>query len=499
MSFRELLRVFWRRKLIVLVVFAVVVGSAVFYVSRQEDVYESTGAIAVYPVSTDAAVISSHAGIIQTLIPTYGQVIASETFLDDVSGSLVGDLEDIGLVGRVSVDPSVESGVIAVSARADNPTDAAIIANGITEEFVDQEGANGLVRLQVIDEARPANAPVAPKPTLTIVAAIVLGLLLAAGAALAWDRLFGRIVTGAELADAAGVPLLGRIPTDRRLRDRPPVIVSAELQAVDEAIREIRANLLFVLGSQQLSVAITSLNAGEGKSFLASNLAVSVGESGTSVLIVDADLRRPVQHQIFGVPQRPGLSNTVLNEAEPGRLPADTAYENVRVVPSGPPITRRGEEVELFLHAIPRFKEFANVIVVDTPPLRTTPDVRLLGVATDGVVLIVESGSVRTAEVRHAIDSLAAVGAQVAGVVLGKAPEHDLAPSISYGYAHPVESRGGRPSTTLAPVADPSEVAPTPTPTASSAPTSKTPGKMRIVKRRSGNGEAATRQIERAD
>ena len=193
-----------------------------------------------------------------------------------------------------------------------------------------------------------------------------------------------------------------------------------------EAYRTLRTNLTFAALDKPLeTLLVTSAAPGDGKSVVLANLAVTMAQGERRVVLVDADLRRPHLHEIFGLPNDRGLTTMIVEAAaldDPPLIKSDV--DNLWLVPSGPlppnPAdilgSRRMEE------AIASLKSRADVILFDAPPVVAVTDGAVLGAKVDGVLLVVRAGHTRRDHVQQARELLERVHVRVVGAVLSNAP-----------------------------------------------------------------------------
>jgi non-specific protein-tyrosine kinase len=144
-----------------------------------------------------------------------------------------------------------------------------------------------------------------------------------------------------------------------------------------------------------------------------------MAEGGKRIVMVDCDLRRPSLHQIFGVPDQPGLTTMMLNESLAPTLQA-TSVSGVSLVASGPLPPNPAELIssERFARVLASIGEAADVVLVDAPPVSAVTDATILATRVDGVLLVVDSGRTRRDTARRATDQLQRVGARILGAVL---------------------------------------------------------------------------------
>jgi capsular exopolysaccharide synthesis family protein len=198
------------------------------------------------------------------------------------------------------------------------------------------------------------------------------------------------------------------------------VMLAEPRSAAAEAYRSLAANLQFANLEQPLqTIGVTSPGGSDGKSSTLANLAVALAEGGRSVIVIDADLRRPGLHTLFGVESADGLSNVLLSEHT--QLPLqDTIAPGVRLLTSGPlpanPLevlaSRRLDQVLGLACAQ------ADFVLVDTAPAGVLADAAVLAPRLAGMLLVVSAGRTKRDLARRAREQLERVNANVLGVVL---------------------------------------------------------------------------------
>ena len=420
MSYGQLMGILWRRKLIAVLLAAMVVVGAYTFLSGQPAEYRSTATVALLPNGGDLQAAPYYGDIAKSLVPPYAELLKSRTFLDGVGRGLPSPRSGKDLQRDVFVEAVPNAGILRVTGRAGRPDEAARVAAATITAFGQAVADNGLVVIRVIDEAHVPDHSVAPSGRLVLAASLMLGLFVGGAGAVGWERLFGRIRDPYGLAEASALPVLGVVPRQRSLRTAPR-IVAGELAMTEfeESLRVLGTNLMFEMEKAKVrSIAITSLDAQAGKSLLAANLAVVVGELGLRVLLVDAHVRHPSQHELFGLTNETGLSSLAPDGTAAQVLAGDTAYPGVRVLVAGPPLPSRKQEMDLYLQRVPRLVELADVVLVDAPPLRANADVRLLVSSVGAVILAVRAGSTSPAGLRIALDGLRLLDTRVLGTVL---------------------------------------------------------------------------------
>jgi non-specific protein-tyrosine kinase len=193
-----------------------------------------------------------------------------------------------------------------------------------------------------------------------------------------------------------------------------------------EAYRTLRTNLTFAALDKPLeTLVVTSASPDEGKSTVLANLGVTMAQGERRVILVDADLRRPSLHEIFGVANDRGLTTMFVDEAALNDPPLmDVGVDNLWLVPSGPlppnPAdilgSRKMEE------AIAALKARADIILFDAPPVVAVTDAAVLGTKVDGALLAVCAGRTRREHAQRAKELLERVHVRIVGAVLNDAP-----------------------------------------------------------------------------
>jgi non-specific protein-tyrosine kinase len=204
----------------------------------------------------------------------------------------------------------------------------------------------------------------------------------------------------------------------------PLAVVSQPRSPAAEAFRVLAANLRFSSLDRPLkTLLVTSPASIEGKSIVAANLAAAVARSGQQVILVDADLRRPRQKEIFDLEGREGLVGALLQDSADGQLQT-TGLDNMRVLTSGDSPPNPAE-----LLASPRLRQLleeqarlVDLVVIDSPPLLAVADASILASLVDGVLLVVRAGRTRAPVARQAVESLRQAHANLIGAVLNAAP-----------------------------------------------------------------------------
>jgi capsular exopolysaccharide synthesis family protein len=298
--------------------------------------------------------------------------------------------------------------------------------------------------ISIVDYAITPDGPIGPNRTRTVFIALFLALGLGVGFALLLEYLDDTVHSSEEVERLLHLPALAVIPAaigngSRRLLagpgalqkrngnpgDNPELLMNVDGRSpLAEAYRHLRTSvLLSTAGRAPRSLLVTSSLPGEGKTTTAVNTAVSLAQTGASVVIIDADMRRPRLRSIFGLSERAGLSSILSNELSddevvalisPGPVPG------LHVLTAGPippnPAELLGSEQMRRLMATLQSK--FNHVVVDSPPVSSFTDGVLISSMVDGVLLVVHGGKSSRHVVKRSRQLLHDIGAKIFGVVL---------------------------------------------------------------------------------
>jgi capsular exopolysaccharide synthesis family protein len=294
--------------------------------------------------------------------------------------------------------------------------------------------------VRVLDRALLPTSPVSPNLLKNTGAALLAGLLLGLLAAFVMSRL-DRTIRSVESVEAMGIEVLGVIPhlgpsvtsgsTKRSKaidsvpeKTDPLIALDAPMSPAAETFRMIRTNLTFMSHETPLrSAVITSAMPLEGKTTIASNLAVTLAQFGRSVLLVDSDLRRPRLHRVFGVRNDTGLSTLVSGASGRSESIRPTEVEGLNLLTSGP-IPHNPSELlhsDAFVRVKDELLSQYDYVLFDSPPMGAVTDAAILAPQVDGVILVVRAGSSTIHSVAGAKKRLLGVSGRLLGAIMNDA------------------------------------------------------------------------------
>src|SRR5215218_2751942 len=395
-------------------------------------------------------------------VKSYTQLVDSPSVLQEVIDELGLGVSVQDLSKRVSADSPLDTVLVEVTAEDSNSERSARIADAVSRRLAEAiqaletpQGGRSSVKVTLTQPAIAPRAPVSPRPLLNLGLGLLIGLALGIGTAVTRERLDTSVRDAGQLSGAAGVPDLGDVPMERGLRGRPLLALDPNSRPA-EHFRTVRTNLQYVDVDEPVRhVVITSSTAGEGKTTLACNLAISFAQAGLSVCLVESDLRRPQVTGHLGLEGAVGLRDVVAGALDLDEALQSWGPDGLRVLAAGP--TPPDPQALLASAAMGRLMtglaERFQVVIYDAPPLGAVTDAAVLARRCDGAVLVARYGETTVPQLRQSRQALERVGARLRGAVLMFVPASVTA---EYGYSKPTVERGSgdRPGAHLATSSD---------------------------------------------
>jgi capsular exopolysaccharide synthesis family protein len=276
--------------------------------------------------------------------------------------------------------------------------------------------------VRVVDAAEQSNTPVSPRRTLNLLLGLLGGGFIGIGLAFFFEYLDHHIKTPEEIETQLGLPSLGLVPMLEGSVARPLIDGGVPVNFT-EAFRGLRTNILFSSAdSGSRSIAVTSTGPSEGKSLIASNLAIGIAQSGQRVLLIDADMRRPKQHELFDIKSDPGLSNLLVGNAKAAEVVLKTRVANLWVMTSGkiPPNPAELLGSKRFADLLHSLKDHFDYVIVDTPPVMAVTDAAIVGHRVSGVLFVIASDTTSRHAAQQALDQLEHANVRFVGAVLNR-------------------------------------------------------------------------------
>jgi succinoglycan biosynthesis transport protein ExoP len=307
------------------------------------------------------------------------------------------------------------------------------------------------VAVSVKQVAEPSSFPARPRVALNLMLGALVGLVLGIGLAFFIEYLDTSVKTMEDVESLLGVPVLAIIPQGIRLLHK-----EAGDSPDAEAYRILRTNIEFNRKNPQANtISLVSGGPGEGKSTTMANLAFICAQGGYSTLIVDADLRRPVQHELFDVNNNKGLTNYLTTEMDLSEVILPTSVDNLSVMPSGvlPSDAVGILNSQRMSDMIAELKLRYDLIFFDSPPMLGVSDASVIASEVDQTIIVVQHRRFPRAMLTRVKQAILGVSGTVLGVVLNNVDlKHDQNYSYYtnyYGY-YPTREKAPRPGQKVA-------------------------------------------------
>ena len=339
-------------------------------------------------VAATNAIASLYPGIRHSLASVYDNLRVQKRNIDEQYDLFISKLSSTPTQERVLTDMERQQTVKATLYQ--------ILLQKREENAISL--ASTVDKAQVIDAPESTIRPISPKKKLIALIALVMGVGIPVGIIYLCNLLRYRIEGRNDLEKLTDIPLLGDIFTSKKVEDGKRAIVVQENtnDIMEEAFRNVRVQLGFVMKKSEKVLICTSMIPGEGKTFISTNLAMSMALMGRKVLVVGLDIRKPRLARLFGLQTgSQGITAYLAgDEASDDFLKEQIfhsgIHDNLDVLPAGLVPPNPGELVssDRLDDAFARLRKWYDMIIVDTPPIGAVSDTLLLGRIADATIVI---------------------------------------------------------------------------------------------------------------
>lgn len=456
MDLHDYLRVLRKRWRVIVLTLGLAVGVAAGLTASVTPMYAASTRFFVSTSGGDnAASLQQGNTFTQQRVKSYAQLLGSPTVLDPVVEQLGLEESATDLARNVSTTIPLDTVIIEVRVTDPERVRAVEIAAAIGEVFPEtvaelervstQEASP--VKVTVVKPAQSDPTPVRPRPGRNIAAGLVLGVFIGVGVALLRDALDTRIKSQRDLLEVTSHAVIGGVPFDPSAQSTPLIIQGDLRSSRAESLRSVRTNLRFLhVERPPRSIVVTSSIPREGKSTTTANLALCIAETGSTVVVVEGDLRRPRLLEYLGYEGSVGLTDVLIGGASLDDVLQPFGDTTVSVLGAGliPPNPSELVGSAIMGSVVEDLSGRFDFVLIDAPPLLPVTDAALLSTHVDGTVVVVGADMVSKDQVRNALHSLEAVNATVLGVILNRVKRNDTRSYGTYRYAYEPESNRGR-------------------------------------------------------
>lgn len=435
------------------------------YVAGASGIVSSTGA-------EDLGTSTLGDSLARQKVPTYLEVAAWRSVAQHAIDELDLNTTPEQLVTRIEVSNPPDTTFIKVSAQGPTPQDARALAEAwidamkVQIDDIEGTGSPGSAPVTILpgDEASLPSSPSFPDVQMAVLVGAILGLGF--GIAFAMIRTVSdrRIRAADDVEERTGVAVVGTIPIVPGLDDETRIVNPATSGstgkngtfAVSEALRALRTNLQFMdVDHPPKTIVVTSPLPGDGKSTVACNLALTLAAAGTTVVLVDGDLRRSMVAKTMGLPGGAGLSDVLAGRASLAEVLQRTPKSNNLLVlaagsvPPNPSEVLGSERMHTLLGDLTKHA----TVIIDAPPLLPVTDGAVLTHQADGALVVITLRKTTFDLLDKALDTLRKARGRPLGIVLNRAPLRGAdAAAYSYEYRRDYTPSSSVPATEVTPV-----------------------------------------------
>jgi succinoglycan biosynthesis transport protein ExoP len=364
----------------------------------------------------------------QNIVDEYRSAVANEKYL---SQALEQQKKDVNEIAEKSIQYNILKREVDTNKQ---------LYEGLLTRLKEAQVSAGLKasNVRIVDAAETPKTPIKPRVVLNLALGVILGLGLGIGLAVFQEYLDNTLKTPDEVETLLRLPSLGVLPSfaangagktadekslslasARQATARAPAIQTNS--SLVEAFRSLRTSILLSANPVPKMLLITSALPGEGKTTITVNLGATLASLGNKVVIVDCDMRRPACHRSTGVPNKPGFVQCLTGHVGlPDAILPVPGVANLSVIPCGPIPPNPAEVLSAPIagELLRQLRSEFEYVLLDSPPLLSVADSRILSTLTDAVVLVVRAYETPYDVVRRARTLLYSAGARILGVAL---------------------------------------------------------------------------------
>ncbi len=405
----------------------------------------------------------------EKLLEDYSAEELSEyfTFEETADGNVVIKTESISQ--KVSYSTVNDTELIRITVTCGDPVIAADMCNYITEIAPDiLIRVVGAGAAEAVGQAKVPTEPSLPSVRKNASIGFIAGLILAMAFIVIRYMLDNTIKSGDDAVEKFDLPLIGEIPfysfgNNVKNNKKDGLLVKLKLKkkvvtndkerktmldvevpfAVKEAYNTMRNNLIFSLSTGKDNVfVVSSALPGEGKSTSVANMCISIGETESKVLLVDADIRKPVQHKMFELDNKNGLSTVLAGMCEFDKVVHKNVHQNLDILTAGPipPNPSQILASDNMVEFINNVKQKYDYVVIDTSPINLVSDSLVIAKNTAGIILVTRQEVTTYDQVEKALSNVANMNINKLGIVvnstLSNGGKYGKYGYSKYGYAY---------------------------------------------------------------
>ena len=444
--------------IILIMIVCIALGSIYSFLYKIPE-YKSTATIVLTQASTDIntgvtnSITTTDITMNKSLVETYSDIIESKTILNQVIENLNLEISNDELMKYISVR-SEDTAILYIDVINQNAEFCEKVANEVANVFADKvKELYKISNVNILDLASKEENPYNVNHIKDLVIFGMIGVFLSGALVLVVYMLDTTVKQEEDIEEHVGLPVIGIVPLNseemekkvskgNRAKKETKLLEDIRIPT-GEAFRTLRTNLTFAQKNRNIrTILVTSSYSGEGKSYISSNLAIALAKSNKKVLVVDADMRKGRQNNIFRVANSNGLSNALLEiknmtiESISNYIKT-TSVPNVHIITSGDRPTNPSELVSSpkMAKMLSILNDVYDFVVIDGTPSILVADSVAISKYVDSVIIVTAYKSTKIDNVQKMKKMFENVGAQITGVVINKIPIEDSAYGQKYYYS----------------------------------------------------------------
>lgn len=423
-----------KKYILVLIVVLILAMGATFIYSKamKKTVYQAQTSVIIAKTTssssddeTAASVNINDINATLKLVPTYSEIVKSESVLEEAIKNSYSHISVSELKNNLSTESSSDAAMLTIKVRNSDANTAATLANKIvdasTKEMTKAYKSIGLSQVNV------ASAPSSPyNDTLKrdLIIAALLAIFGVVGFAFIKFYFDNTLKHTSDIEKETGLPAVGLIPesTSKNIAGGEVLVDKYPMSPVSESIKTLRTNLQFSASNKRFkTILVTSPNNSDGKSFIASNLAMSFAQTGKKVLLVDCNLRRGSLYKLFDISNEKGLSDYLGSTARDfDKYTFATKLKNLSVAPCGEYPANPSELLasKKCKDLVKALGEIYEIVIFDGASVNGFADSVIMSNYADETLVVVKDSDTTRDELAETKSALSKVGARVAGIVV---------------------------------------------------------------------------------
>lgn len=417
---------------ITILILIFVIGGCLYSFNFVVPKYKSTSTVLLVSKETNkknSSVTQSDVTLNKSLLTTYGNIITSNNVLNKVIENLQLSTTADELSKNINIEEIEDTQMIKINVIDRDESQAQRICKEINNVFINEiKKIYNIENVTIVDEASLEENPYNINHVRDVIIALVAGITISGMFVFITYALDTSIKIEQDIEDFVGLKVIGTVP---KSKEKIELIVNENSKsAIAESLKSIRTNIEFIQNKKiSKSILITSCNSGEGKSWIASNMAIAYAQANKNVIIIDSDMRKGRQHLIFNVDNKLGLSNCLnqIQENEDdykiiGKYIKETEISKVHImtigaIPPNPSELLLSKKME---YLIKMLKNIYDIVIIDGTPCNLVSDSIPVSRITDGTVIVTESKKTKIEDLKNLRNQINNAKGMIIGTILNK-------------------------------------------------------------------------------